>query len=548
MDSKRLSQHNSIFLFVILLSLSTAAPGIFLSQNILPMRILYLVFLLGSTILLLLHIHSDIVNRASYFIVQYRNNTDSYHLLLLMISCLLWSIFIILPTWPAGKSSAIQLSVFMLILSTLAYLHFAGRRLQMQIDRTIIFLISILLIMLLFSLIYPVIYEARGKSWENALDSLGKSRQQLTYLETFYQLNTDITGWIDIASFFTHHYYTEKSRVNRPIYPAIISTFCRVADGFKRYPKQISQTCGEYTVFIVGILVNTSLTIVALMFWVNLLRGYIANDSVIFLSGLAMVTSPHILWSLPQTSTNIIGLCIVVFTVWIFARILQTQHLSFTSLLTYSLIYGILMLTKSNYSTLLVFLLVVLFYRHRWMSVSLFLILHFIPLLTWIAILQQAGLEYYNHEVAVYRQGVWVFEEFIYFRPQQMYHYVVSFLEGFVASSIFAFGLLVLTLLAYSLLKPSIAAGHRWIVMATVVGVAMFTFLLRRSPPFLVFDSYFSVLPAAAVGLWELIEQLQRRMIPMQRHNAGMIVAVIVVLLNNFVAILASNPQFNLAS
>lgn len=123
MDSKRLSQHNSIFLFVILLSLSTAAPGIFLSQNILPMRILYLVFLLGSTILLLLHIHSDIVNRASYFIVQYRNNTDSYHLLLLMISCLLWSIFIILPTWPAGKSSAIQLSVFMLILSTLAYLH-----------------------------------------------------------------------------------------------------------------------------------------------------------------------------------------------------------------------------------------------------------------------------------------------------------------------------------------------------------------------------------------------------------------------------------------
>lgn len=547
MDSKILDRHNYIFLFMILISLTIAAPEFLLTDTpVIHIQILYLLLLLGPVILLAIHARSDIVKRASYFLILYRNRSYSYRLFLLMLSCLLWSIFILLPIWHIGKSSATQLGYIALSISVLTYLYLGGRRIHVKMDRTIMLLIASLLVMIPFSLFYPVMYEARGKNWDDTLASLGKSQQELTYLERFYQLNTDIPAWIAIAASFPYHYYTDKVRINRPVYPAILSTFCRVAEGLKHYPKGSTQNCGKQTVFVMGFLVNTFLTILTIILWVKLLRWYIANEAVIFLGGLAMVTSAHILWSLPQPSTKLIGLSIVVITAWIFAKILQSPHLPFTLLIIYSLTYGILMLAKSNYSILMIFLLIGVFFRHKWVSILLFIVLHFIPLLAWVAVLEKFGLAYYNHEVATYGQGIWIFEDFIYRDRRQMYHDVVGHLGVFASSGIFSFGPLTLILLAFAVVKPSIAAGHRWVVVATVAGVATFTFLIRRAPPFLVFDGFFAVLPAVAVGLWELTELLQRRMTQILRYKTGMIAAVIVILVNNLIVILASDPQFNL--
>ena len=547
MTYQALYRHNSIFLFMILVSLSIAAPGVLIIDAYrIYTHILYPSLLLGVAILLLIHARSDLINRSSHLLMSYRNASGPYHLSFLLLSCLLWSIFIFLPTWPVGRSSAIQLGYLVLTVSVLLYLYLGGRRIYIRVDRTITSLAIALLIMLSISLVYPVTYEARGKNWDDTLAYLGKSQQELTYLEHFYQLNTDIPGWIAVAASFPHHYYTANARINRPLYPAIISAFCRTIGILKNYPGENNPTCSHNTVFYSGIFVNTVLVLVTLVLWVNLLRKYMQDESIVFLSGLAMVTSAHTLWSLPQPSTNIIGLFIVVFTAWVFEKILRLQHFPFATLLTYSLVYGILMLAKSNYSVLFIFLLIVLRYRRNLVNIVIFMVLHFIPLLFWMAVLDRFGLAYYNHEIATYGQGTWIFEDFIYRDRRQMYHDVVDFLGFFTSRMIFSFGPLALGLLAFSLVKPSIAAGHRWVVMATVVGVATFLFLIRRAPPFLVFDAFFSVLPAVAAGLRELTEWLQQRTAQMLRHETGMIAAVIVVLVNNLIVILASDPQFNL--
>ena len=549
MSYQTLYRHNSIFLFMILVSLSIAAPGILIPDTSrIYTPILYILLLIVVAILLTFHVRSDTINNLSHLLISYRNVSGSYYLSLLMISCLLWSIFIFLPTWGIGKSTAIQLSYIVLTISVLLYLYFGGRRIQIRIDRTIASLAVALLIMLSLSLVYPVIYEARGKGWDDILAYLGKSQQELTFLERSYQLNTDTPGWIAIAASFPHHYYIDRLRINRPLYPATISTFCRTFGILKSYPKANTATCSNHSVFATGIFVNTLLTIITLVLWIHLLRKYIKNETVVFLSGLSMVTSAHILWSLPQPTTNLTGVSIVVMTVWILEKILRSRHLPFTTLLTYSLLYGILMLAKSNYSVLFIFLPIVFLFRLNIVGIKIFIfiVLHFIPLLLWVAVLGQFGLTYYNHEVATYGQGTWILEDFIFRDRRQMYHDVVDFLGVFASRGIFSFGPLALILLAFSLVKPSIAVGHRWVVMATVVGVATFLFLIRRAPPFLIFDAFFSVLPAVAAGLWEMIEWLQRRMTQTLRYKTGMIAAVVVILANNLIVILASDPRFNL--
>ncbi len=172
-----------------------------------------------------------------------------------------------------------------------------------------------------------------------------------------------------------------------------------------------------------------------------------------------------------------------------------------------------MMLVKGHYH-ILFFCWLWCLLRGRWRALLGTLVLHLVPLLAWIALVELAGLEYYNHEAEHYRQGVWVFDYLAAGRYADIYLHAQEAVGEFAAILAVAFTPVewALALGALLLVTGRIRHENRTLFALLLVAEWAFMILIARAPTYLVFDLYLFVYPFAAVGLLALVRGLAVRL------------------------------------
>lgn len=350
----------------------------------------------------------------------------------------------------------------------------------------------------LLALAFPLFVERQSEHWDSV-----RARESSLYWQTlshYYQLNIDQPGWMAVIANFPRAYWADKTRINRPVYPAISSIICRLA-GFPLLKfKTLTTPCPIPLAWGAGLMVNWLILVFSVFAFYHLLLGHHFPETIASLSTIQLALSPLVIWHLADVATNIATVGIVVASLWLFTLLYQTS--SQKEIDWYSLGLGLLMLVKGQYDTLFAGW-TALIYLGRWGTVLRSFVVHFIPLLCWIGLLNLWGLNYYNHEVAAYRQLVWVWEEFIYwpFRDQIVYlgSYTITYLSNFLL----AFGSIVagLSIVGFWQLVEQYPTNYWRFSLISIFLNWLFLFAILRSPPYLVATIFFIIYPLAAIGI-----------------------------------------------
>jgi hypothetical protein len=123
----------------------------------------------------------------------------------------------------------------------------------------------------------------------------------------------------------------------------------------------------------------------------------------------------------------------------------------------------------------------------------------------WIAFVGWRGWVFTSPEVRLYRQGLWIWEDFGLWRRGEQAAYLWAFVKEYSRDFWLAFGPVVLAALAvgiYVLLSRGATRVLAMLGVALAVNV-LSVFAIRRYYGVYVAEIFFAVYPLAAWGLWQ---------------------------------------------
>jgi hypothetical protein len=254
-----------------------------------------------------------------------------------------------------------------------------------------------------------------------------------------------------------------------------------------------------------GFVLNWILFVWSAVMFYRVLLAWDVGARIATLSAAHYALSPFILFRLLDVSTNLIAFPLTVAILWIFTRLAQRP--ASTGWNSQPLIYGLglgaLMLGKAQYDVVCVGWFA-LSYLRRWGATFISFASHLVPLLGWIALVALFGLTYYNHEITDSRQGVWLFEEFIYWSFWDQFHYVVRYTVVYIFDLLATFSPLTVFFFIFGLRQ--LVAENMWKASA-FVGLALvinwlFILAIRREfDPIYVGEVFFVIYPVASLGV-----------------------------------------------
>lgn len=358
--------------------------------------------------------------------------------------------------------------------------------------------------------VLPFVVERKGWSdvWEQESGLLSSLEKRIL------QLNTDQAGWILLSSDFPYHYWHDNLRINRPVYPMVVSVACRVGHGTINLLKMgfaaFAQPCPHWITFGAALAVNWMVLTLAVFGFYWLLRRWRFADRIALISAAQLALSPLVLWHLSDAAPNLVSIGIAVASLWLFTLCSEdlgkyaTIHRAWWS----GLALGALMLAKSQYDILFVGW-IALAYLRRWRATIVSFIAHLVPFIAWVGLLKLWGLDYYYHEVETVGQGVWIWREFVFRSLKEQLACLSTHTLQYVRSLIYAFGPLTLVAAAVGGWVFVRRRSLRWLGGAFVgLGISWsFLFAIRRPYPYLLTLIFYFVYPLVAHGIDTLIHR-----------------------------------------
>jgi hypothetical protein len=326
--------------------------------------------------------------------------------------------------------------------------------------------------------------------------------------ERIYQLNTDQRGhWIPLIQEFPFLYSRQQLRINRPVYPGLVSALCRLSQGFQSLiignPRSGKTGCDYANAMASGFVLNWILFVWSTVTFYRVLLAWNVDIRIATLSAAHYALSPFILFHLLDVSTNLIAFPIAVAALWIFTRLAQRPDTGWDSQpLIYGLGLGALMLGKAQYDVLCVGWLA-LSYLRRWGAMFISFAAHLVPLLAWIGLIALFGLTYYNKEIAENGEGVWLIQEFVYWPLWDQFHYVAAHTVVYMFELLAAFG--PVTLFFFIFGQCWLIAENMWKASA-LVGLALlinwlFILAIKMKGVLYVGEAFFVIYPVASLGV-----------------------------------------------
>lgn len=284
----------------------------------------------------------------------------------------------------------------------------------------------------------PFIYRRPGEDWR-PVERRGSA--ELSLEERFFQFNTDQRGWIRLGADFPFHYWEDDTRINRPVYPALLSVLCRPVQGMLHLPQDgvaaFSSPCSIPLTFVSSVVLNLIILSFSVFGFYHIVIKWQFSKDVAFICATLLALAPVVAWNLTEASPDLASIALVVICLWLFTIVYEQDNGYYG--LWCGLGMGVLTLLKAHYDILVIGWLVLLYYRKFRMVIVTFLS-HFIPLGVWILLLTSVGLEYYNLEIRANSQGTWVFTEFITWPFLEQINYVMHDVTTYFWEFIAEFG------------------------------------------------------------------------------------------------------------
>lgn len=258
-----------------------------------------------------------------------------------------------------------------------------------------------------------------NKGWLNPRPDLPPTCKISQTNPFLWQYDMDSQVELYSAVGFPFNLHETPQRINRPLYPALArllgEAYFLLAYPIHKLSLLERAVLGYLTL---KILIFTGF---GLLFY-HFSRRYVGDKPALL--GLALILSDR--FSLMAISTyhtyELEFISPLVITA-LFASLCQRYSLGRN--IFFSVIVGLLMLGRQNYSCYLAILLYGLYLR-RFLDVAVSVAAHLLPLLVWLAVLAWLGVPYRNTETAEYGQGIWLFQEFIHYSPLAMAKTVVT--------------------------------------------------------------------------------------------------------------------------
>ncbi len=246
-------------------------------------------------------------------------------------------------------------------------------------------------------------YPGFQERWETLL----KLSEKIPFL---WQYNPDARIELYSAAYFPSYYKKNPMRLNRPGYPLIVGGLGKIAAFIFQPFAPFVKLTPEENARIGYVILKLFLYSVAGMMMYQLLVPYCREFCAFYAVALLYFHyfSIRYISTFHTTELQFLSPIILLFLFHSLAKNYSVQRN-----VIFSIMVGFLMLAKQNYAMYLAILLYSLWYR-KFKAVGISVIAHAIPLLVWLGFLRLYGLKYYNHEAAVYAQGVWIYQEFIY--------------------------------------------------------------------------------------------------------------------------------------
>lgn len=305
-----------------------------------------------------------------------------------------------------------------------------------------------------------------------------------------YHIICDATSFLFLAKNFPYTYQERNIYIDHPLYNFLAFIILKPAGLFLN-------TSSYATIFGVFILVNVSLMLAAAILFFLFLLDFISAKNA-FLSALFFIVSPfsHSLIS-QTTSSGMIEIFVVAASLWLLNY--YRKNPSRNSLITCSLIFGVLLLGKQIFA-ISFFVLFLSWYFKRLKEGTVFLFLQFIPTAIWFLYVRYGlHLPYNMVNVTYYDQGTW-FLKSASWQPYRMGNIIISALPKFFQSLIYGFLLLPIPLSFYGLYKMELK--NKFLLYFSLMASFFLLFFgmnyFRDTLAFLLFPIIY---PTAVVGI-----------------------------------------------
>ncbi|MDP8255172.1 MAG: hypothetical protein P9M14_05440 [Candidatus Alcyoniella australis] len=284
------------------------------------------------------------------------------------------------------------------------------------------------------------------------------------------------------------------TRTNRPLFNGIVH-------GIQRFiGLSLRPFCQhEKLIFAaIGFIILNLITVNVFAYLGYLVLREFIEDTPATLAVLILLFHRFTISYITTYHTALLEILSPVVIIFLFMKLYKDPRLSRVAL--YSLIVGVLMLGKQNYSTYIALLGLGLFNR-KFFTVFISVVVQFIPLALWILYLKSTGLPYYNHEAAAYGQGVWLYQEYIYLPVFEMISRMLSGIFMYGKILLRFYGIWLLLALAAVMLRPKPALFKGTWLTVSLLLLIFFNFLqvfaAKRYIPYMTADISIVVLGLA---------------------------------------------------
>jgi hypothetical protein len=385
--------------------------------------------------------------------------------------------------------------------------------------RWVLVLLSIMMF-LIGTLILPFVVERQGTdSFDfDERDTSAEALETFNVYARYEQFNVDVNSYLRFTRYFPQSLYDDPlesvSYRYRPLYLAVSSIIPRVVALISKWPdwhSALTEPTALRLTFLSMLFTNFVLLLAGIqIFYSWMLRHF--PTTVSFIAAIMLVLSPQWFIAANTVTTRIVGYVVLIVVPYLFDRwLLGDEEPGWKRILGVSLVAGTLFLGKTNYDAIMACWLWAIYLR-RWRALFGTFFLFLIPLVVWVGILALMGLEYYNHDVVVYRQGVWMLDALRDGKLWSIYPRATSQASSFLGGVIGAFSIPILLLAVWALAaeeQPLSTERKRLYLLAfiAVMGFAVIVGHPAGGGKFS-FDVFFVIYPLAAVGLVALVQRL----------------------------------------
>lgn len=322
-------------------------------------------------------------------------------------------------------------------------------------------------------------------------------------IPVMWQYNGDAAVEFLSGAHFPDYYKVDKTRINRPGYPALVKVLGEIygilASPFIKLGDLLKAMLGYITLKVL-----VYLTGAIAMF--SLVRRYFSKQ-VALLSVALLFLHPFAITFIGTFHTSELQFITPIFLIFFWFKL--GENYSWKKNVLFSLIVGLLMLSKQNYAVYFSILIFSFFVLRRYKETVLSFLVHLAPLTAWILSLKLLDIPYYNHESAN-GLGVWLYRDLIYRNPLEVAKILILSVNSWLILILSFFSLLVLLSihsLSFDNIKNKITKSNIAFILIFLGFSWVQTFAANRYAPYMTSDLAIIIVPLAALALYQLTER-----------------------------------------